>query len=245
MLYCKIKHFVLKYKYKNLANEIFEKISDDDERREKQMKKQKEKLKSNNAITLISLIITIIVLLILAVVSIKLIWSEGIIEHANNAVNAYNEAQTNEREQLNVLEEQIKQYNGNNWWNTTNQEKEILTNLKKNDESGVIAQNESGTSYIALYFTSEKEIGLVMCENQNENVLLLFVTKSIYTDNDAYKDSEELEEIKEINKWYTYGGSGLEQIDPYTGESPVKLSELTNIESGCEDLVKRIIESFN
>lgn len=62
-----------------------------------------KRLKSNNGITLIALIITIIVLLILAMVSIKLIWDGGIIAHAKNAVNKYEEAQRNETDQINNI----------------------------------------------------------------------------------------------------------------------------------------------
>lgn len=45
--------------------------------------------KEKHGITLIALIITIIVLLILAMVSIKLIWNGGIIDHAKNATSKY------------------------------------------------------------------------------------------------------------------------------------------------------------
>ena len=49
------------------------------------------KQKSNKGITLIALIITIIILLILAVVSIRLVMNNGIINKAEKAVTTYSE----------------------------------------------------------------------------------------------------------------------------------------------------------
>ena len=63
----------------------------------------------NSGITLVALIITIIVLLILAVVAIRAVSNDGIISHAKNAREEYEQAQTNEQTQLqnylNVLNE--------------------------------------------------------------------------------------------------------------------------------------------
>lgn len=57
-------------------------------------------MKQQKGITLIALVITIIVLLILAIVSISLVWKDGIIQHANNAVTRYKDAQYNEQQQI-------------------------------------------------------------------------------------------------------------------------------------------------
>lgn len=67
-------------------------------------------MKAQNGITLVALVITIIVLLILAMVTISIVMREGIINHANNAVRAYNAAQTNESEYLNYAENQMDIY---------------------------------------------------------------------------------------------------------------------------------------
>ena len=56
----------------------------------------KGRSKTQKGITLIALIITIIVLLILAVVTIAAIQNDGIISHAQNAANTYNESQGQE-----------------------------------------------------------------------------------------------------------------------------------------------------
>lgn len=61
-------------------------------------------MKAQKGITLVALVITIIVLLILAMVSISLVWKDGIINRANNAVHSYNDAQVNEAQQLNAAE---------------------------------------------------------------------------------------------------------------------------------------------
>ncbi len=61
-------------------------------------------MKAEKGITLVALVITIIVLLILAMVSIALVMNTGIINHANNAVTKYNDAQVNEQQQLNAME---------------------------------------------------------------------------------------------------------------------------------------------
>ncbi len=52
--------------------------------------------KTNKGITLIALIITIVVLLILAAVAISSITNDGILRYAQNAADAYNQAQKNE-----------------------------------------------------------------------------------------------------------------------------------------------------
>ena len=64
--------------------------------------------KEQKAITLIALIITIVVLLILATVAINSVVNDGIISHAGNATNKYNESVVNEgtilNEYLNYLD---------------------------------------------------------------------------------------------------------------------------------------------
>lgn len=67
-------------------------------------------MKEQKGITLVALVITIIILLILAMVSISLVMNTGIIERSNNAVTAYNEAQTNEQQQLNAVENYMTNY---------------------------------------------------------------------------------------------------------------------------------------
>ena len=61
-------------------------------------------MKGQKGITLIALIITIIVLLILAMVSISLVMRWNIINHANNAIQQYNEDALKEGNFLNDAE---------------------------------------------------------------------------------------------------------------------------------------------
>lgn len=62
----------------------------------------------NKGITLIALVITIIILLILAGITLTLVVGDnGILKHAKNAVNAYEQTQINEINDLNMIEEEI------------------------------------------------------------------------------------------------------------------------------------------
>lgn len=67
-------------------------------------------MKAEKGITLVALVITIIVLLILAMVSISIISQHDIINHANNAVTRYNEAQTQENSQLRQAADEMDKY---------------------------------------------------------------------------------------------------------------------------------------
>lgn len=68
-------------------------------------------MKAEKGITLVALVITIIVLLILAMVSISILTNHDIIQYANNATTTYNEAQTQEKTQLDQAAEEMKKYN--------------------------------------------------------------------------------------------------------------------------------------
>lgn len=68
-----------------------------------------KKIKEQKAITLVALIITIIVLLILAVVSITTLSGDHIIQHAENAKDAYQNASITEKNQLQNYETLLNQ----------------------------------------------------------------------------------------------------------------------------------------
>ena len=72
----------------------------------------KGKLKQTKGITLVALVITIIILLILAVVSIRLVMNDGIIEKAEQGVNEYSEAEEDEQAQLLKAEYEMAKYEG-------------------------------------------------------------------------------------------------------------------------------------
>lgn len=65
---------------------------------------KERKSRTQKGITLVALIITIIVLLILAVVAIRAVQGDGIIAHAKNARNEYEEAQKKEKDMLSYYE---------------------------------------------------------------------------------------------------------------------------------------------
>lgn len=69
-------------------------------------------MKKHGGITLIALVITIIVLLILAMVTVKILINQGIIRHAQTAVNDYDERQAREGILLAYNEWRMDQYNG-------------------------------------------------------------------------------------------------------------------------------------
>lgn len=67
--------------------------------------------KNQKGITLIALVITIIILLILAGVSLNLVLGEnGLIRRAQEAKEAYTQAQSEEEQQLNEVESWMDQY---------------------------------------------------------------------------------------------------------------------------------------
>ena len=72
-------------------------------------------MKSNKGITLVALVITIIVLLILAGVTLSIVWNGGIIDKSANAVDKYENASANEKNQINYSENMFKQF----YWNAT------------------------------------------------------------------------------------------------------------------------------
>ncbi len=74
----------------------------------KKVKAKQRIAKTNKGITLVALIITIIVLLILAVVAIRAVTGDGILAHAKNARDKWEEAQRNEEIALDQLTDSLK-----------------------------------------------------------------------------------------------------------------------------------------
>ena len=65
-------------------------------------------MKAEKGITLVALVITIIVLLILAMVSITIVYNQGLIPTSQNAVNTHKEAADNETATLNEASENVQ-----------------------------------------------------------------------------------------------------------------------------------------
>lgn len=74
----------------------------------------KEKLKETKGITLIALIITIIILLILAMVSIKLIINEGIINNTKEATEKYTVEEEKELIKIGYADYKMQDYDISN-----------------------------------------------------------------------------------------------------------------------------------
>ena len=211
----------------------------------------KENLKNKKGITLIALVITIIVLLILAIVTIRIVVNQNIINHANNAVTAYNEAQNNESEQLTWAEELMKNKGGSSSSNSgsstsggqsnnadlsllSSQEIQELTNAGVYQDGGqddlVIASNDAKRVTI-----STNSGGIILC-------IVIYEGDNIY----AYGTSNSEENgIRPLNKWFqvvgmTEGGLSLAE---YTGGALINVSEFTTVNSPT--LLNRIVATFN
>lgn len=202
----------------------------------------KKNFKTNKGITLIALIITIIVLLILAMVSIKLVWDGGIIEHSKNAVNAYNEAQQNEKDQITAAEQEMNKYGNNktnteDWYKLTEEEEE---ELRKHTNDGPLAVAQNHPQNIS------DMIGVAVIPNTCIVVWkpdggCVFVPEE-------WKDSfvKEGLTLKETNKWYTVvSGNDFNQINEYTGKCPISITDFSEDGIFCKSYLERVIQSFN
>ena len=137
------------------------------------------------------------------------------------------------------------------WYELTQQEENTILQLMKNDSgSNVVFRRDL---YIALKGQEgpemQKAIGITFSENKKlSGIVIMNIDTGIltcyYTDEIYNTSGGDMNEIKETYKWYNYGGSGFEQLDPYTGDCPVTISDFDNIVNGCEDFVQRIINSF-
>ena len=139
------------------------------------------------------------------------------------------------------------------WYELTQQEENTILQLMEKDNQGSGSNEFQGDLCIALKgqlgpemqnaimitFSKNKKLSGIVIGNLNTGVLTCYFTDEIYNTRGG-----DLDEIKETYKWYNYGGSGFEQLDPYTGDCPVTISDFDNIVNGCEDFVQRIINSF-
>ena len=204
--------------------------------------------KTQKGITLIALVITIIVLLILAVVSVQIITNQGIIQHAENAVNLYEQKQDNELEQFNLVEQELNQYatgsntgTSSNWWELTEEEKQMIS------------------------YDSDKQLSMIAMNTTNRMVAFMGETTDVLAiagDNVGGTGSEgwffALTDVGETalktidsssikHQWYyTEDLSNYNGWREYTGESPIQLSDFTDSQIYCRSYLERIINNgFN
>lgn len=208
----------------------------------------KEKFKTNKGITLIALIITIIVLLILATVSIKLVWDGKIIDHANNAVTAYKTTETNELEQLNILDDQMKQYGGtktettlpDKWWELTEKENKIIS-FDERYSGFNIALNDNFECRIVSMNNNEKDVIIIDGIDGQRGSYAFPISQNAK----EYIEGNSGESI-ELYKWYfATDCSMFTDAKEYTGKSPISLSNFENETIISQSYLERIIASFN
>lgn len=222
-------------------------------------------LKSNKAITLVALVITIIILLILAMVSINLVLNEGIIKRAQNAVNAYNSAQTNELKQLNYIENKVGKYDAGNWWEPTTEEKEVLKEhiengnatigmvykTKVNQETGE-TEIDSGVQIVATMDGNEEAFMLMLLKIVNEDLYEYYYMpiNDIGVEFAKYDEKYWSDQLKEecpntdykIGKWYkTASSSHYYKVEEYSGPALISLDDYTNKEIYCQSYFDRIV----
>lgn len=212
----------------------------------------KEKLKNTKGITLIALIITIIVLLILAMVSIKLVWDEGIITHAKNAVNAYKDAQTNELEQFNELENELLGYSNGT---SATQKKDIWEVIKsrfvENGENstliaGLTMSNPTPSGH--LFFassTSADEVSNIWIYYTNMNTNELYMMLMNDTNTHELLGVDENQSVDLVKEhWYS--------VTDLSTMTVVEINTIPNImanipqdEISDAELYQLIVDSFN
>ena len=122
-----------------------------------------KKTREQKGITLIALIITIVVLLILAVVTISSITNDGIMKHAQNAANTYNEAQDDEKSMLDSYLDRLEpcRANGHTYGEyviLTEANCETQTASSKERTCSVCGSKETVTEPYAHQFVSDEGI---------------------------------------------------------------------------------------
>ena len=126
------------------------------------------------------------------------------------------------------------------WFNFTEEEVSIAKKYQNEvTDDTIIANNEKYTKIIDLFITKKNKIGGILILNSEQDKMISFFTEDIYDGVTSIPEGD----IKELNKWYTYGGSGYVQIDKYNGECPIEISEL-KVEDGCESIVQKILKGF-
>ena len=215
----------------------------------------KEYFKNKKGITLIALVITIIVLLILAIVTIRIVVNQNIINHANNAVTAYNEAQQNESEQLTWVEG-LMQNKGGSSSSISNSNSETQGNQLNNKEIYQLTAQEKQEFYDKQGSTqpisrtnelvaSNNEKTVMISTNDEENILSISITEGdnmfVYSSTKESGLSSDM-----LNKWLQLifvDGESDPTILEYTGGALISTSEFTTVNS--QTLLNRIVATFN
>ena len=167
----------------------------------------------------------------------------------NNLKQALKEQKINvEEDNINLEDKKVtingKEYSLTNeerkWYELTSDElNSIREIIGKDADWGYILINEEKQEGIMIILSNDKKFAGVMLAGNN--VMISYYTNEVYNSSGYEEDKDK---IKGLYGWYTYGGSGLEQIGTYEGDCPINLSDFDTIPDGCEDFVQRIINSF-
>ena len=129
------------------------------------------------------------------------------------------------------------------WYELTQQEENTILQLMNSGGGKHIAlKGQAGPGMqkdIMISFSKNKKLSGIFIMNIDTGILTCYFTDEINNTSGG-----DMNEIKETYKWYNYGGSGFEQLDPYTGDCPVKIYDFYNILYGCENFLQRIINSI-
>ena len=179
------------------------------------------KFKRNKGITLIALIITIIVLLILAIVAIRAVTGDGILAHAKNARDKWDEATAEEEAMLGNLTNYITDQSGNNpatgdqpipMKEAQNKKLSDTENKKVEDEYGNIVVVPAGFKIVVDDTTKYAEAenphitdGIVIEDESAGNQGSQFVWVPV---GEIYTSKEHTEESKKTITFGRYSWSG-------------------------------------
>ena len=213
----------------------------------------KENLKNKKGITLIALVITIIVLLILAIVTIRIVVNQNIINHANNAVTAYNEAQQNEVEQLTWAEELMKNKGGSasttsgnsnlpeNWYLPTEEEKSKMGYPEEEDIPFIAGTLSGGDASVYLMERDGETHAIQLFDKSGKLYSYLLTDAAV-----EYMEDQSEKTGLQKNIWYVQpsdGSAAAKEITVYTGSCPVEKQDFSAIY--CESYLDKVMASFN
>lgn len=128
----------------------------------------------------------------------------------------------------------------NQWWKLTeDEEKEIV--YVNNAGAWIVSRN---TNLVVGFFyddwENERKDALIITK-EGEGAYLFFLTEE-------YKNSIINNYNKKVEKYkwyYSTDASNFENLEEYTGECPIKMSDFTKEEIVSESYLQRLIENFN
>ena len=203
-------------------------------------KEEKIKLKKQvKGITLVALVVTVIVLLILSGVAISLsIGEDGIFRRAQEGAKVYQNANENEKIELDKVSNYIDDYlNGNN----KEDEEETLSEVEEAIEKGTVYK-ENTTIYDKYSNQVKIPAGFKLAQDSGEDV-----TKGI-----VIEDAEAGDEISKGNQYVwiplgdiKYNGNGdIKTINLGRYEFDIKYNDTNPIEGTGKETLKQLADNY-